>query len=129
MRAIDQKVGAVLGDEEVLLLFDELRRVTGVHYEDYTDFTVYQYLQQCVYPNGPEKAVRIRRECINKVDDFDEFLLLKKAGKVGDNLHRLLRGLTPNLDNFAGVSIYMLLNRSLIPTKKRVHRRFFHPEQ
>ena len=127
MRAIDFKLRDI-GDEETRQLFDELRQVTGIDPAHYADFSALQFLQQCVHPNGPGKAMRISRKCINKADDFDTFLLWKKAGKVGDGLHRLLRGLTPSLEDHSGTAIYMLINQTLIPTKKKDQRRYFHRE-
>ena len=127
MRAIDLKLQDI-ADVETRRLFQELRQVTGVDPAQYADFSALQFLQQCVYPNGPSKAVRISRKCINKVDDFDAFLLWKKVGKVGDGLHALLRGLTSTLDEHSGTAIYMLLNRTLIPTKKKEIRRYFRHE-
>lgn len=127
MRAIDKKVGEIK-DSETLKMFSELRQVTGVDPGHYADFTAYQFLQQCVYPNGPGKTVRISRDCVAKFDRFGDFVLCRKAGSVGDSLHRLLSCLTESLDNHTGTSIYMLLNRTLIPTKKQAHTRYFHRE-
>jgi hypothetical protein len=126
MRAIDTKLRDIR-DDETLKLFDELRQVTGIDPTQYADFTAFDFLQQCVYPNGGGlPPVRIRRECINMADDYSTFLLWKKVGKVGDSLHRLLRGLAPSLDDHSGTSIYMLFNKTLIPTKKKKHHRHFH---
>jgi hypothetical protein len=127
MRAIDMKLRDI-SDDETRRLFQELRQVTGVDPAHYADFSAYQFLQQCVYPNGPAKAVRISRKCISEVDDFDSFLLWKKVGKVGDGLHGLLRSLVSTLDEHSGTAIYMFLNRSLIPTKKKDIRRYFRHE-
>ena len=124
MREIDRKMSEIV-DAESRRMFEELRLVTGIDPRHYADFSVLQFLQQCIYPNGHGKAVKIKRGCIAMVDQFDDFLLLRKPGKVGDGLNRLLRGLAVTLDNHSGTSIYMLLNQTLVPTRKRDHTRYF----
>ncbi|MCF7675887.1 MAG: hypothetical protein K9N23_15185 [Akkermansiaceae bacterium] len=125
MREIDRKMSEIV-DAESRQMFEELRLVTGVDPQQYADFRVLQFLQQCVHPNGPGKAVKIERKCIARVDTFDNFILLRKVGRIGDGLHRLLRGLTATLVNHPGTSVYMLLNQTLAPTKKKDHTRYFH---
>ena len=128
MRLLDKKLSDT-DDRETLSLIRELHLVTGVHPAQYADSQIFHYLQQCLYPNGSAEPVKITRDCINKVDDLGEFIIWKKVGKVGDGLNRLLRGFTDgqgdNLENHYGTAIYMFLNRMLVPTKKKVPKRYF----
>jgi len=126
MREID-KMMSDIGDDETRQLFDELRQVTGIDPAIYQNFRALQFLQQCMYPNGSMIPVKITRDCINQVDDHDEFILRKKVGTVGDDLKRFLRGFVVghggSLENSSGHAIYMFLNRMLIPTKKVIPKR------
>jgi len=73
------------------------------------------------------KPIRIKKECIDRVDHFDSFLLRKKVGDAGEDLHRLLREFVPSgqsIENFSG-AIFTFLNRSLIQPKKKAQIRYF----
>jgi hypothetical protein len=121
MRAIDQKLKDV-DDAETLKLFKELQLLTGVSPEQYAEFSVYHFLQQCLYPHKPDKLEKLERKSIEKVDDYNAFVLLKKAGKVGNHLHRILREVCHGIDYDRGTSIYMMLNKYLILPKKKKKR-------
>jgi len=121
MRAVDQKLKDV-DDAETLKLFEELQAITGVNPSDYADFTVYHFLQQCLHPHGSGKPLKIERKRIEDADDHNSFVLRKKVGKVGNELHRIFRNLTPSIDHDAGTAVYMLLNRTMIIPKKKKKR-------
>lgn len=128
MREIDRKMSEIL-DEETLKIFDELRHVTGIDSRNYQDLRVLPFLHLCLYPTGTGNPVKITKDCIDQVDNFDEFLLRKKVGSVGDSLARLLRGFVvergESLEKYSGNAIYMFLNRMLVPTKRKRPRRDF----
>ena len=118
---------AEIADAESRKLFNELHALTGVDPRGYAEVSVRQFLQQCVYPNGHGKPVKLTRDHIARFDQFDDFILLKKVGKVGDGLHRLLRGLGPILENHSGTAVYMLLNQTLVFSKKKDPARYALP--
>jgi len=121
MRAVDQKLKDI-EDAEVLELFRELQLVTKVNPSDYADFSVYHFFQQCLHPHGSCKPLKIERKRIEDADDHNSFVLGKKVGKVGNELHRIFRNLTPSIDHDAGTAVYMFLNRTMIIPKKKKKR-------
>lgn len=129
MGILSRKMNGV-DDDETLMLFQELRLVTGVDPTGCAEILVSQYLLLCLHPfGGRSKAVKIEKTCMDSHDPFDRFILRKKVGRVGDGLHRMLRGFTDQrretLENYFGVAVYMFLNRMLVPTKKKSHRRYY----
>jgi hypothetical protein len=122
MRPVDEKCGEIT-DAEVLQLFRELQRVTGVDPVDYAGFTVLQFLQQCLCPMGGTRAARITPKAIGLAEHYETFLLRKPCGKVGAVLQRLLGGLAHGLEPHAGTAVYMLLNRTLVPPPRKGPRR------
>jgi hypothetical protein len=129
MRVLDKKL-IEIDDGEILSLVRELHQVTGVDPRPFEDFAIFFFLQQCLYPNGGGmKPVKITRQCIERADLLNEFILWKKVGKLGIGLKRLLAGFTDtrsdHLENHFGTALYMFLNRMLVPTKRKEHKRYF----
>lgn len=126
MKEIERKMSEI-ADAESRQLFNELHMLTGVDPQEYAEVSVQQFLQQCIYPNGHGMPVKLTRDRIAGFDRFDDFILLKKVGKVGDGLHRLLRGLAATLETRSGTAVYMLLNQTLVFSKKKDPARYTLP--
>ncbi len=127
MKILETKISEI-DNEEILKLFRELQMITGVSPKSFSDLWVFSFLQQCLHPHGGVKIVKIEKNRIAALDDFNEFVLLKKIGKLGDESHRLLRELAAqryeNLDNYAGTAVYTFLNRAFMIQKKKDLRRY-----
>jgi len=131
MKMLEKKL-VELGDDEIRQLIEELEKVTGVRRDLHSEFTVFQFFQQCLQPHGGiSKPIRITKDCISEVDDLNQFILQKKVGKLGDLLYGLLKEIADNrnesLENHSGKAVFVFLNRMLIPSKGRKLKRFFWP--
>jgi hypothetical protein len=73
---------------------EELQTVTGVSYRSFANSMLLHFLQQCLFPNGASsKPVKISKDDLDQWDAEDGFLLRKKVGKVGDELHKTFKQL------------------------------------
>ncbi|MDQ8188640.1 hypothetical protein, partial [Pelagicoccus sp. SDUM812002] len=129
MKAIQQKV-STLTDGETLILLNELQVVTGQKLRDYPTSMLQHYLQACIFPNGgSEKAVKISKSDLDALNPTENPVLQKKIKSIGDDLFQIMKELCElnydSIENHMGSSIYMVLNKTLAPTKSKKNPRLF----
>ena len=117
-----------LEDPEIIKLLQELEKVTHVRTGGFSEMSVFDYISQCIYPNGgSKKPVKLVGSDIARVDDFNSFSHLKKVGLTENSVYRLLSSLLPasdNIENHSGSKVYTVLNLAIIPSKKKPPRYF-----
>lgn len=111
-------------DAEVNTLLKELELISGFRISEARNYTILDFFQQVLKPNGYEKnPIKISKADIDEYDPTDEFILRKKIGKVGDGIFYICSELASvrrySIDDFTGTSVYVFLNKHIYGTKKK----------
>jgi len=128
MAPIQRSVDSI-DDLETNQLIQELAQISGVQKTSFQGRMLLHFLQQAISPNGAgQKAVPITRKDLDACDVTDSFILRKKVGKTGNDLHSVCASLArlkdQHVDEYHGTSLYVFLSKIVIakspsPKKQR----------
>jgi hypothetical protein len=127
MNVLHQKLREI-DDPETKALIDELALIAGLNVESFADSMLLHFIQQAYYPNGGgEKPVPIEVKDLDSRDERDAFILRKKIGKLGDQLHQICGALATmkgkSVEQFGGTALYVFLGKCVIEKHTRAKPR------
>jgi len=122
-RYLQTKLGEI-NDAQILKLLSELETITRLETHACADWSLFNYLAQCIYPNGGPKAVPVTKEELDEHDPLNAFLLRKKVRNLaGSEIYVLCQETTKHfqqgIERFEGKSLYLFINHFYSVLKKK----------
>ena len=123
MVAVQRSVDSI-NDPETNKLLAELEEISGISRAEFHGRMLLHFLQTAMSPNGAAyKPTPISKQDLDSCDVMDSFILRRKVGKTGNDLHSVCASLAQmkgkHVDDYHGTSLYVFLGKMIINRSPR----------